>query len=213
MSPKALRTVSVTVLTLAFTPAMSAGRAMRVAVLIDTSAATTSAIVQIRAAVAAFVDALPPEHELLLITTGRRTQVRVPPTTDHTKVKNSSAGMLTERGPTALMDSLVSVDERFMRKAEERWPVFVIITGDGSENSKERDEQGFNRWITDVSRRGVSVNAIVLKTLGLGLPESIASTLTQATRGHYVAMNIAGDIAHATAQLAAELTADADSRP
>ena len=79
--------------------------------------------------------------------------------------------MLPDNGPTALMDALTEVDDRFMKKAGDRASVFVILTGDGSENSKNVDEQGFNRWIADIAKRGVSVSAVVLKTTGIGLPD------------------------------------------
>jgi hypothetical protein len=128
-------------LMLMLTAAPSAAAPMRIALLVDTSAGTSSAIVQIRAGVSAFLEALPPEHEVVLVTTGRRTQVRVPPTTDRSKLTASAGGMLPDNGPTALMDALTEVDDRFMRKAGDRAPVFVIVTGDGSENSKG-DDQG-----------------------------------------------------------------------
>ena len=208
----ALRLLSISVLMLVVAPSLSAARAMRVAIFVDTSAATASAIVQIRAAASAFIDTLPPESEIVLVTTGRRTQVRVPPTTDKAKLKGSANGMLSENGPTALMDALVDVDARFMRKAGDRWPVFVILTGDGGENSKV-DEQEFNRWISEIARRGASANAIVLKASTLGLPGSIASALTQATHGHYASMGLAGDISEAMTRLADQLSADAARRP
>jgi hypothetical protein len=209
----ALRLLSITLLTLLLATSLSAARPMRVAVFVDTSAATASAIVQIRAATSAFIEALPPESEIVLVTTGRGTQVRVPPTTDKAKLKGSANGMLSENGPTALMDALVDVDERFMRKAADRWPVFVILTGDGGENSKEVDDRAFNRWMSEVARRGVSANAIVLKASTLGLPGSVASALTQATHGHYASMGIAGDISEAMTKLADQLSADAEKRP
>jgi hypothetical protein len=212
MNALRLRLLTVALLTLVVAPSMSAARAMRVAIFVDTSAATASAIVQIRAAASAFIDTLPPESEIVLVTTGRRTQVRVPPTTDKAKLKASTNGMLSENGPTALMDALVDVDERFMRKAADRWPVFVILTGDGGENSKV-DEQEFNRWISEVARRGASANAIVLKASTLGLPGSIASVLTQATHGHYASMGLAGDISEAMTKLADQLSAVAEKRP
>jgi hypothetical protein len=205
-----LSVVAVMLLTVA-TP-LSAARTMRVAVLVDTSAATTSAIVQIRAAVSAFIDTLPPESEIVLVTTGRRAQVRVPPTTDKAKLKNSASGMLSENGPTALMDALVDVDERFMRKAGERWPVFVILTADGNDSSKV-DEQEFNRWITEMTRRGVSANAIVLKASTLGVTGSVATVLTRNTHGHYASMGMTSGIPEAMTKLADQLSADAAQRP
>lgn len=211
---KQIPRIAVVVAVLALTSAMSAAPPMRIALLVDNSAATASAIVQIRAAVSAFLDALPPEHEVLLVSTGRRTQVRVPPTTDRAKLKSNVGGLLPELGPTALLDSLKAVDDRFMRKTSgDRWPVFVILTADGSENSHEVDQKGFNGWVDEITFRGVSVNAIVLKTSANGVPESIASGLAQVTHGHYASMGIAGNIAEAMTRLARQLADDASRRP
>jgi hypothetical protein len=212
MNALRLRLLSVALLIVLVAPTMSAAKAMRVALFVDTSAATSSAIVQIRAAVAAFIDTLPPESEIVLVTTGRRAQVRVQPTTDKAKLKSSASGMLSENGPTALMDALVDVDERFMRKAADRWPVFVILTADGNDSSKE-DEQEFNRWISEITRRGVSVNALVLKASTLGLTGSIATVLTRSTHGHYTSMGMTSGIPEAMTQLAEQLSADAAQRP
>jgi hypothetical protein len=186
---------------------------MRIAVFVDNSAATSSALPQIRAGLAAFLDALPPEHEVVLVTTGRRSQVRVPPTTDRAKLKASAGGVLAENGPTALVDSLLEVEQRFLRKPGERWPVIVMITGTGSENSKDNDEQAFNRWLTDLAHRGASANAIVLKMAGGSLPEVIATTLVKATSGHYTVMSNGEGMVPALTQLAGELVLDAAKRP
>ena len=210
---KQIPRVAVVVAVLALTSSVSAAPPMRIALLVDNSAATASAIVQIRAAVSAFLDALPPEHEVLLVSTGRRTQVRVPPTTDRTKLKGNVGGLLPELGPTALLDSLKAVDDRFLRKPGDHRPVFVILTADGSENSHEVDQKGFNRWVDEITVRGVLVNAIVLKTSANGVPESIASGLAQVTHGHYASMGIAGNIAEAMTRLARQLADDASRRP
>lgn len=207
-----LRRLLVVAAMLTIATPLSAARSMRVALLVDTSAATASAIVQIRAAAAAFIDTLPPDSEIVLVTTGRRTQVRIPPTTDKARLKSNASGMLSESGPTALMDALVDVDERFMRKAGERWPVFVILTADGNDSSKV-DEQEFNRWISEMTRRGVSANAIVLKSSTLGLTGSIATVLTRATHGHYASMGMTSGIQEAMTKLADQLSADAAQRP
>lgn len=198
---------------LLLSPAVSAAPPMRVALLVDTSAATSAAIAQIRSAVAAFLDALPPEHEVVLVTTGRHAQVRVPPTLDRAKLKASANALLSDSGPTALMDALTEVDARFLKKAADRSPVMVIVTGDGSENSKDVDEQAFNRWIGDIARRGVTVSAVVLKTGTGGLPEFIASTLAKTTHGHYTTMGTGGGMMDAMTQLAGQLAADFTRRP
>lgn len=209
---KAVLRMAVSIAVLLLPPGVSAATPMRVALLVDTSAATATALPQIRTAVSAFLDALPAEHEALLVTTGRHAQVRVPPTVDRNKLKGSVNNLLTDNGPTALMDALTEVDQRFMRKAADRWAVFVILTGDGSENSKQVDAEEFNRWMSELPRRRVSVSAIVLKTSVNSLPELIASTLATATHGHYATMGNGGGMARTLTQFAAQLSEEAAVR-
>ena len=204
---------AVAVVMLMLAPSLPAATPMRVALLVDTSAATGGAIAQIRAGISAFIDALPPEHEVVLVTTGRRTQVRVPPTTDRKKLKDNARGLLTDNGPTPLMDALLEVDDRFMRQANSRWPVFVLVTGDGAESSAGTDEKTFNRWIADITKRGVSANAVVLKVSGNGLPEFIATTIVKSTGGHYAVMSNGNAMSETMKQLAEQLTGDAARRP
>jgi hypothetical protein len=209
---------------------LSAALPMRVAILVDTGAATSSAIAQIRAGVTAFLDALPTQDEVLLATTGGSTRVRVAPTTDRRKLKDNIKGVLSDNGPTLLMDSLVEIDHRYMRNAAGRWPVFVIISGDGSDSSIRTDASAFNDWIAEIADRGVSANAIVLKTSrynlpdfvarqglssrvtltpsGNGLAELIATTLVKATGGHYSVMSNGNALSETMKQLADQLIND-----
>ena len=164
--------------------ARTANGPMRVALLVDTSDGIGSTMTQIRAAAAAFADALAPGHELMLVTTGRHTEVRVPPTLDHQKVKDSARGLTADHGPTPLIDALMEIDQRFMRNAGDRWGAFVVITGNGSESSIRTDDKGFNDWLSSVSRRRISIDAIVLKFEGNGMPEVIAKAAARASDGH-----------------------------
>jgi hypothetical protein len=169
---------------------------MRIALMLDTSAGTAPVLNHMRAAAVAFLDALPPEDEVVLITTGRQVRVRMPPTTDRQKLKDMAAGLFNDGGPTVLMDGLLEIDERFFRKAENRWPVFVIFTSDGTEGSAGGREGEFTKWALVLAQRGISAHALVLKTpKGRGLPESngmpeiVAENLTQNTAGDYDVMN------------------------
>ena len=156
---------------------------MRIALIVDTSAATASVLQLLRPAVIALVDAVPADADLLLVSAGRRAQVRVPPTTDHARIKSSVQGLVADGGPTPLIDALLEIDDRFMKKAADRWPVYVIITGDGSESSRTEGDV-FSNWLTTLAARHVSGHAVVIKT-GNGLPESIARAVTQAAPGHF----------------------------
>jgi hypothetical protein len=158
--------------------------------MLDTSDAAAPALTHMRAGAAAFLDALPPEDEVILITTGRQMRVRVQPTTDRRKLKDAAGGLFTDGAGTVLMDGLLEVDDRFFKKADDRWPVIVLFTSDGTEASTGSREKEFQKWSPLLATRGITVHALVFKTpKGSGMPEIVAENLTQNTGGHYDVMN------------------------
>src|SRR5262249_22013718 len=161
--------------------AATAQRPMRIALLVDTSAATSGILQLVRPALVSLIDAVPADAELLLVSTGRRTQVRVPPTADREKVKRSATSLLADGGATTLIDALMEVDQRFMQKASDRSPVFVILTGDGSESSGT-DGTAFTAWLRGLAARHVTAHAVVVKS-GNGAAEIVARAASQATGG------------------------------
>jgi Mg-chelatase subunit ChlD len=168
---------------------------MRIAVFADTSDGAASALNHMRGALASFADAIAPQHELMLVSTGRQMRVRVPPTTDRKKFKDAATGLFSDGGATPLMDALLEVDERFMRKAEDRFPVFVIVTSDGTEGSSPVNERKFNDWTKTLPARGVAAHAIVIKYRGGGTPEVYANHVAVTTDGVYEYMNTSNALA------------------
>ena len=133
---------------------------------------------------------MPPEDEVILITTGRQMRVRVPPSTDRKKLKETAAGLFTDGAGTVLMDGLLEIDDRFFKKADDRWPVFVIFTSDGTESSQGSREKEFLKWSPMVGARGITVHAFVMKTpKSSGMPEVVAENLTRNSGGRYDVMN------------------------
>ena len=163
---------------------------MRIALMLDTSDAAATALTHMRAGAIAFLDALPPEDEVILITTGRQMRVRVPPSTDRKKLKETAAGLFTDGAGTVLMDGLLEIDDRFFKKADDRWPVFVIFTSDGTESSQGAREKEFLKWSPMVGARGITVHAFLMKTpKSSGMPEIVAENLTKNSGGRYDVMN------------------------
>lgn len=188
--------------------AVLGGSPMRIALLVDTSDGMNTALNHIRAGLIAFLEAVPPEAEVVLISTGRQMRVRVPPTKDRKKLTDAAAGLFMDGGGTVLIDGLLETDERFIKKAEDRWPVFVIITSDGTEGSAGAHEKEFNQWALTIGSRGASVHALVLKAKGSGLPEIVASTLTQNAGGRYDFMNTTNALPEKMKTLGLQLAAD-----
>jgi len=182
---------------------------MRIALMLDTSDAAGPALNHMRTGAVALLDALPPEDEVILITTGRQMRVRVPPSTDRKKLKDTAAGLFTDGAGTVLMDGLLEIDERFYKKADDRWPVFVIFTSDGTEASTGSREKEFLKWAPLLGPRGITVHAFVLKTpKGSGMPEVVAENLTGNTGGRYDVMNTSTSLAEKMKALGEQLALD-----
>ncbi|MGH9142934.1 MAG: VWA domain-containing protein [Vicinamibacterales bacterium] len=163
---------------------------MRIALMLDTSDAAAPALTHVRSGVANFLDALPPEDEVILVTTGRQVRVRVPPTTDRRKLKETAAGLFTDGAGTVLMDGLLEIDDRFFKKSDDRWPVVVIFTSDGTESSAGARQKEFRNWMPMLGPRGFTVHAFVMKTpKGSGMPDVVAESLARNTGGRYDVMN------------------------
>jgi Mg-chelatase subunit ChlD len=163
---------------------------MRIALMLDTSDAAASALTHMRAGAIAFLDALPPEDEVVLVTTGRQARVRVQPTTDRKKLKETAAGLFTDGAGTVLMDGLLEIDDRFFKKADDRWPVFVIFSSDGTESSSGAREKEFLKWAPALGARGISAHAFLFKVAKVGgLTDVITENITQNTGGRYDVMN------------------------
>jgi hypothetical protein len=168
---------------------------MRIAVFADTSDGAVNALNHLRTSLVSFADAIAPPHELMLVTTGRQMRVRVQPTTDRKKFKDAASGLFSDGGATPLVDALLEVDDRFMRKAEDRFPVFVIITGDGTEGSATAHETKFNEWARTLQSRGIAAHAVVIKYRGGGSPEVYANHIAVNADGVYEYMNTSNALA------------------
>jgi hypothetical protein len=182
---------------------------MRIALIVDTSDGASKAVTDFRTGLMAFIDALPPEPEVMLVSTGRQVRVRVPPTTDRRKVREAASGFFSDGGATILSDALIEMDDRFFRKADDRWPVFVILTGDGPEGSAGANEKKLNEWIAAWPARGMSAHAIVIKYRGGGQPEVVASLVVKAAGGRYDFINTSNSVPEKMTALAKSIGEDA----
>jgi hypothetical protein len=167
---------------------------MRIALMIDTGDPMTPALNHLRAGLSAFADAIGADHELMMVTLGRQVRVRLQPTADRKKFKDSAAGLFMDGGATVLSDGLMEIDDRFMRKAENRWPVFVIVTADGAEGSSGANEKKLNNWVQALPLRDIAVHAVVIKYRGGGQPEIVASAAAENASGHYDFVNTSNSL-------------------
>jgi hypothetical protein len=136
---------------------------MRIALLVDTSEEAKASINHIRNGLNAFLDAIPPQNEIVLVSTGGQARVRVQPTTDHQKLKAAMDSLFADGGTSVVLDALRESYDRFLRRVENRWPVFVVLTTDGPDSSATRDNQ-LETFIRDIRDVSATAHAIVLSS-------------------------------------------------
>jgi VWFA-related protein len=186
---------------------------MRIVLLVDNGDATQQIITHIREGLHTFIDALQPEHEVVLITTGRQLRVREKETTDHATLHKDVDQIFPDKGSaTVLLDSLRESWDRFLKKAPDRWPVFVIVTTDGTEGSNATQQQQYDQFLSALLGANGSVHAVAMQVRGGtgSLASQVALNLTQNTAGEYLPIAASTGLANALKRVAGRLSTDYD---
>jgi hypothetical protein len=141
---------------------------------------------------AACVNALPPNHELMLVTTGGQMNVRVQPTRDYLEIQEAIGEINYMRSMgNALIGSVHEVYERYMRTAERRYPMIVIVSTDGRDMSQRISDKSVNEMLQGLTKTGVMVNAILLTSTGTSLIRSVTLEMLKRTGGAYESATVA----------------------
>jgi von Willebrand factor type A domain len=172
------------------THAALANDTMRIALIVDSSENVSQLVNQFRPGLQSFIDALPEPTEIGLMTIGRQARMRVPPTADRKKLSDAIKGFFSDGGGTAALDGVMEGYDRILKKAENRWPLLVLITTDGGAAGSTREDE-FERFLNVVQPAGVVAHAIVIALRGNGMPTVVAQDLTHATGGSYQAIAVA----------------------
>jgi hypothetical protein len=168
------------------------GDPMRIAILVDNSQTPLEPLPQIRRGLQQFVNALPANHELMLVTTGGSMNVRVQPTRDYLEVQEAigEINFLRSMG-NALIGSVQEVYDRYLRTAERRFPMIVIVSTDGQDMSQRVTDKPVNEMLQGLAKTGVLVNAVLLTSTGSSLIRSVTLEMIKRTGGAYESATIA----------------------
>jgi hypothetical protein len=180
---------------------------MRLVMLVDNAEAMHSSLEDVRKGVQSFIDGIAPEHEIALVTIGDKPFIRQAPTTDHAKLKDLAQKMTTS-GSTILIAAVMDMYNRLLKDAAGRWPMFIIMTSDGPEDSGRFDPAKFTAMVQEMQQKDFVVHAIVMSTMGRGVEVQVTQALTQATRGRYDSISASSALPQKMAALAAAVTAD-----
>jgi von Willebrand factor type A domain len=195
-------------------PALAAqirpGGQLQIVLLVDSSSTIAPMITDFRAGLAAFLDTLPGDPEIALISTGSQMRVRVQPTTDRVKLRAAASSFSSDGGGNSLLDSLLEADQRVLKNVAERRSVFVILTSDsgGSGTVTPARINVYNKWVDDFIARGGRAHAIVVGSVNRGVTTQIAQNLARNTGGFYESIVIGNAIPKLMITMAEYVAAD-----
>ena len=185
---------------------------MKIALLVDNGDAMRAgqAVNPLRAAVAAFLEALPPQHAVSLFTIGGQVRRLVDFTTDREELIEAGRGIFTDQaGGVRFVDAIrETLDRRY--DGDEAWPVFVALLSDAPEASAFMNDRRFLRFVNDLREAGVMIHAVQWSAAGRDRPDSATSfavNLTGNTGGRYRSLAVATGMVGAMADLGAALGA------
>jgi hypothetical protein len=180
---------------------------MRIVLLVDSSSAMSQMLNHFRAGVNVFLDTLPPEHEVVFISTGGQIRIRAQPTADRAALKTAAGRFSSDGGPNSFIETLLEADRRFLRPVTQ-WPVFVLVTTDNGDSRAAANINEFNAFVDSFRQRGGSAHGIVIKGTNSAQIADIAENLIQNTGGIHNVVNQSTAIEPGLKAIAERLAAD-----
>jgi hypothetical protein len=181
---------------------------MRIVLMVDSSTSSQPMMTMFRNALNAFVDELPPQHEVVFITSGSQIRVRTQPSTDRAKLKADIGLLQSEGGANAFLETMIEADQRFLKPAAGKWPVFVILTTDIGEVRREPDIPRYNKFMNDFLARGGSAHAIIMQGKQFGPITDITQNFVQNVGGMYLSLILDSGLPGRMKSIAERIAAD-----
>ncbi len=181
---------------------------MTVALMVDNGdrIAQANSINALREGMLAFLDTLPPQHEVGLYTVGRNVRQRVEFSTDREELRESASEIFADSGaPMIMLDGIRETMERRLED-DDTFPVFVMMLTDGSEGSSNYSDNQYQELINNLRLDGVTIHVIMLSSRGGNSPVTqYAQNLVDNTGGQYQPIAVPTGFAPALTDLATRL--------
>jgi hypothetical protein len=187
-------------------PSARAADPLRVVLLIDSSTTMAPMLTEFRAGLQTFIDGLPPQVEVALISTGGQLRIRVAPTTDREQLHKGAAMFASDGGANALLDTLLESDKRFLKSMPDRRPIFVVISTDQLQRGEPRIDD-YNAFMRDFVRRRGRAHAVVIRGSNMGVASEILENLTTNTDGLYSVMAVGNSLPNKMREIAEQVAA------
>ena len=137
----------------------------------------------------AFLDTLPPQHEIALFSIARSINRRVDFTDDRDELREGVGLFFAESGaPAVLLDGVNETLERRFDE-EDTYPVFVLVLTDNSEGSGNWNDDEYSELLYTLVGNGVTIHTVVVMTRGGSNVSNTALNMSEFTGGLYLNIN------------------------
>ncbi|MGC4082980.1 MAG: hypothetical protein QM736_12950 [Vicinamibacterales bacterium] len=187
---------------------LGAADPLRVVLLVDSSTNMSTMLTEFRAGLHTFIDAVPEDVEITIISTGGQLRIRVPPTLDRRKLHDAAGRFASDGGANSFLDTMLESDQRFLRSAPDRRGVFVIVTTDPP-SIGDPPLYRYNQFVNDFLRRRGRAHAIVIRTGAQlsGFASAVLENLTSNTDGLFTVMAVSNSLSTRMKELAEQVAA------
>ncbi len=186
--------------------AVRAADPLRVVVIIDSSSSMATMLTEFRAGLHAFVDAIPDDVEMTLLSTGGQLRVRLAPTFDKALMHAAASRFAPDGGANAFLDTMLEADQRFIRPASDRRPIVIALTTDQPALSEARIDD-YNTFLgTFLQRRG-RAHGVVIHGVNSGVVSRVLENLTRNTDGVMTVIAVPNSLATRMRELGEQVAA------
>ena len=181
---------------------------VRVTVFVDNGTGTRPMLDDMREGLSLFADALPPDVEVAIATTGGRPQFWARHTTDRDELTDAIGAIAPARDSATFLDALYEEAERMYEDEEEYFPVIVMVATNGPEGSVRVRDRPFREMMERLLANGTTVHTLMFTHPSVsGAPQMRwAIDIGKATGGSYRGLSAATGFRTLLRQLAEDLS-------
>lgn len=179
---------------------------LRVVLIIDSSATMAPMLTEFRAGLHAFIDTIPEDVELTLVSTGGQLRVRLAPTFDKARMHEAASHFAPDGGANAFLDTMLEANKRFIRPAQDRRPVVIALTTD-EPTFGEAPIDAYNAFVDAFLERRGRAHAVVIRGTNSGVVSLVLENLTKNTDGVLTTMAVANSLARRMREMGEQVAA------
>ena len=180
---------------------------IKLTIAVDNGVESADAIAHYRVGLKGFIEALPPDVEVTLITTSPQPRTVVKSTTDREQILRGINGFAPETSRPRFSDAVVEFSQRLQKEAKDRkiapyLPILVMVSTIAIE-SRSYEPDDIQKAVKYLMTRHAKVNAVLASTRAgtVALPDTdvtqqanVALPTTKATGGRYETLAIANKL-------------------